>query len=412
MSARALITTLLLLASLGLPGLAHAATYYVSPSGADSAPGTEAQPFRTVTRGIAALAGGDTLYLRAGVYRENVNPVTGAFPNGRGSWDTATVLAGYPGEHAVLQPDSGASHSVILKFGEGGGFAWIIVKNLELDGGPGGINTGVNLGGDSHHIRMTDLHVHHTQSHLHGGGGGFHEFTNSTYEYNVHGYGTYWSGHHSLFAGVIFRHISGFGVHMYNTGADNVSDNIVCNSEIYNNGFTYSAGSLLLSHGTNNQAFNNLIYNNATGVVIDHSCLQCQLTYNTIYGNGTSGVVLAEVHPESTRGSVVRNNILWGNPSAFRNAGDPQAVYDHNYEGDPRFVDAPRNFHLQSGSPALTASTSGGEVGAYGQGGGPGTSGSACPAAGLPSPGPIATPPPPPRPPLPAPRNVRALPGP
>jgi hypothetical protein len=402
------ILTLLLLALLGLPALAHAATYYVSTAGSDAAPGTEAQPFRTVTRGIRALAGGDTLLLRGGVYAENVNPVTGAFPNGRGSWDTATTLAGAPGERAVLQPPSGASHSVILKFGTGGGFAWIIVRNLELDGGPGGLNTGIELGGDSHHIRLTDLHVHHTQSHLHSGGGGFNELTNSRLHHNAHGYGTYWSGYKSLFAGNEFTDISGFAVHMYNTGADNVSDNIVCNNRIANNGFTYNAGSLLLSHGTNNQAFNNVIVNNATGAVIDHSCLRCQLTFNTITGNGTAGVVLADVHPESTRGSIVRNNLLWGNTSPFRNAGDTEAVYDHNYEGDPHFMDPPRDFHLQPGSPARTASTTGGEVGAYGQGGGPGTSGSACPAAGLPGPGPSATPAPPPR--LPPPRNVRLRP--
>ena len=39
---------------------------------------------------------------------------------------------------------------------------------------------------------------------------------------------------------------------------------------------------------------------------------------------------------------------------------------------DPTFVDAPNgDFHLQEGSPALTASDTGGEIGAYGSEGNP-----------------------------------------
>src|SRR5437870_12653512 len=36
--------------------LAHAATYYVVTTGNDANPGTQAQPFRTIARGIAAAA--------------------------------------------------------------------------------------------------------------------------------------------------------------------------------------------------------------------------------------------------------------------------------------------------------------------------------------------------------------------
>jgi hypothetical protein len=44
----------------------EAATYYVSPSGRDSNPGTESQPFQTVTYGVGVLKPGDTLLVRAG----------------------------------------------------------------------------------------------------------------------------------------------------------------------------------------------------------------------------------------------------------------------------------------------------------------------------------------------------------
>lgn len=50
------------------------ATYYVSPLGADGNPGTLAQPFKTIQRGADAAAAGDSVVVRAGVYRETVRP--------------------------------------------------------------------------------------------------------------------------------------------------------------------------------------------------------------------------------------------------------------------------------------------------------------------------------------------------
>jgi hypothetical protein len=51
---------------------ASAATYYVSPSGNDSNPGTEAQPWRTIQKCANTINGGDTCIVKAGEYTENV----------------------------------------------------------------------------------------------------------------------------------------------------------------------------------------------------------------------------------------------------------------------------------------------------------------------------------------------------
>ena len=51
---------------------AVAATYYVSPSGSDSNPGSSAQPWRTVQKAANAAAAGDTVMVRAGTYYERV----------------------------------------------------------------------------------------------------------------------------------------------------------------------------------------------------------------------------------------------------------------------------------------------------------------------------------------------------
>jgi hypothetical protein len=51
-----------------LPALSSAATYYLSPGGSDSNPGTYTQPFRTVAKGVQIANPGDTIVLQDGTY--------------------------------------------------------------------------------------------------------------------------------------------------------------------------------------------------------------------------------------------------------------------------------------------------------------------------------------------------------
>ena len=70
------------------------------------------------------------------------------------------------------------------------------------------------------------------------------------------------------------------------------------------------------------------------------------------------------------------HNNVWGNGTAYSGHASAAAT---DISSDPLFVDEYFNdWHLQDGSPSLTASASGGEIGAYGNGGTP-------PAYALPS---------------------------
>ncbi|MBI3182656.1 MAG: DUF1565 domain-containing protein [Myxococcales bacterium] len=85
--------------------------FYVSPAGSDSAPGTQAQPFQTIRRALAGLQSGDSVYVRAGTYREQLQLATSGGPSGY------VTLAGYPGETAVLDGNAGAIANLLTLSG-------------------------------------------------------------------------------------------------------------------------------------------------------------------------------------------------------------------------------------------------------------------------------------------------------
>ncbi|MBU6426724.1 peptidoglycan-binding protein [Patescibacteria group bacterium] len=93
-------------------GSSVSATYYVSPSGDDANPGTIDKPWKTFGRAFdttqsAYLHGGDTLYLRGGIYRFDEAALTSggnslATDQISGTPGQPTRISGYPGEQAYL----------------------------------------------------------------------------------------------------------------------------------------------------------------------------------------------------------------------------------------------------------------------------------------------------------------------
>jgi parallel beta-helix repeat protein len=94
-----LITSLLLQVTV-FPAVSQAASgqiYYISPNGNDRDPGSQAQPFRTISRALKAMLPGDTLLLRGGTYCEQID-----FYNLNGSPSAWYTLKNFPGEIPVL----------------------------------------------------------------------------------------------------------------------------------------------------------------------------------------------------------------------------------------------------------------------------------------------------------------------
>jgi parallel beta-helix repeat protein len=346
------------------PSLVSAATYYVATDGSGSTC-SDVAPCGSINTGISKLSAGDTLYLRGGTYTQTWQSGVTHLNSGS-SWSTPITIAAYSGESVTIEGR--------LQFNDGAPASYIILDHLTLyDGNP------LYMASDSHHIRFQFgklrgkagasilvsgsapfVEILHSEIYDAGGPGG----TGCTDPYGC--YGMYYAGHDCLFDDNRVHDNGGYGFHIYDSGSSSVSNNVVRNSLFYNNGFTDPlccghSGNLLISHGTNNQAYNNMLYNSFGGIQIS-SCTNCKAYNNTIYNNQNYGI------STDATGSVIKNNIVYNNGSAIDDYGSG-TVFAANLcnltgggctlAGNPLFVNAgAANFHLQVNSPAINAGVS------------------------------------------------------
>lgn len=72
-------------------------SFYVSEKGADQNDGTLEHPFKTIAKGLSAASAGDTIYVRAGVYREALILPKSGDPN-----QGPITLSAYPDEQPII----------------------------------------------------------------------------------------------------------------------------------------------------------------------------------------------------------------------------------------------------------------------------------------------------------------------
>jgi len=107
---------------------ASASTYYVSPTGNDSAPGTVNQPFLTIAKAYSVTVVGDTILVRGGTY--TVTTTINLSKSGTSA--SKYYLLAYPGERPILDCSSmavnGSNRGIKLS-----GSYWYI-KGLDVKG--------------------------------------------------------------------------------------------------------------------------------------------------------------------------------------------------------------------------------------------------------------------------------------
>ena len=339
-----------------------ARTFYTAIDGNDKNPGSREQPFRTIGHAVPLLEAGDLLYVRQGEYREHVSTVSRPLGGGSG-WDRPIVLAGMPGETIVVRPperDSGEP-LVDLAFPRQ---QYLVFDNLVLDAADATVPfrsqspDGKEL--PSSHIRLINCELAQSNRSAVSFVGDDHQFINCRIHDNGHAesdHGLIVSGARSLIHGCDIYHNAGCGICFSQAAPGTASNNLIRGNRIHDNSPT-GAGSpgIGLRAGRKNLVYDNIIWGNPYGIVIDTRGSDEQILNNTIYGNRGPGVAIAG--DKETHDNVVRNNILIRNrePNLF-DSWSTTTVKDHNMvDGDPRFRDPEGNdFHLQAGSPAIDA---------------------------------------------------------
>ena len=388
--------------------------YYVAPSGDDDNSGDLAHPWRTIQKAANTLTAGDTVYIRTGIYSEQVAP------QNSGSAGQPITYAAYPGETATIDGSSITLQDDLAGLFNVAGKSYIVVSGLRIiNAGPYGNNAGVMVL-NSGYITVENNTTYNTNSsgigvwgsnHItvdgnrveEAGGGGWQECI------TIAGTDTFEVRNNEVLAchkegidakdgasnGQIYRnhvhHVEAVGIyvdawdkHTYNIA---VYQNVVHDIQD-NNGFSIGSeqGGLL----ENVLVYNNIAYNNRYVGLTLHNCCSGPATHpvrnitivnNTFYNNGWTvwGGGIAVDNPDA-QNVVVRNNIVSQNlyfqiavaadvPTAtlaidhnlidgFR--GTEGEVYGDDYvEGDPLFTNpSGANFHLREGSPAIDAGAS------------------------------------------------------
>ena len=320
-----------------------ASTYYLSPTGSDSAACTQAAPCRTLERGQTVASSGDTVRIAPGSYGAE-----GHTTNLNEAGITYTKLQGQP-KPAIL----GKTHI------RGAGVA---LTNLLIDGPTG--NVGGNVGCSAHpnesvlidvsasNVRITNSEVRDSRGNagIYVSNGSTGVDINRNYIHDNGGFGDCGSSFENGQHGIYWSSGSGF----------------VRNNKIVHN---WTRGVQLYSSPNNVRVANNtIVWNGRAGVIHDsHEGGGNVVANNIIAGNAWNGQ--GGIYYRSGGVPIVRNNILWHNQDDLIDVtctgcvtADPGFI-GANIDAPPAPLDrfrrwtpaeaAAANLHLSSTSPAI-----------------------------------------------------------
>lgn len=339
-------------------GQADAANYVVSPSGNDANPGTSAQPFRSLVKGVTALGPGDTLLVDTGVYEEVLNY---RIPSGRSWSEPVTIRALNPQARPVLKTPPGNTWALLFQHQQYIAFDGFIIDaaNVQYDG------LKVTLA-DTHDIRVMNTEIKNAprEGILTTDGAYALEFLNLDIHSNGlanSGHGVYLSTGPTTISGCrVFRN-GGWGIHAFQQDGSSVTNIVIRNNFVFDNAQTGKRGDgILAASGVGSTVYNNVVWGNEVGIWVDYGASATTVYHNTVVNNrGDFGIYIG---PGAT-GTVVRNNISRGNTRDIENRGVGTTVSNNLAGVDPLFVnESAADFRLQVGSPAIDAAFATGVV--------------------------------------------------
>lgn len=128
-------------------------TYHVSTSGSDQNKGTTKSPFRTINKGVAKLAPGDTLIIHGGTYTERVK-ISSKISGTKNKYIT---IKNASGERPVISGKGMKSPTLLTLDGT----SYIQVSGLELAYANGQDACAVLINAGTHHFQVKNNFIHH-----------------------------------------------------------------------------------------------------------------------------------------------------------------------------------------------------------------------------------------------------------
>ncbi len=385
-------------------------TYYVAKNGNDNNPGTEQSPWLTITRAASTLVAGDTVYIKEGIYKENI------LIKNSGSPGKIITFAAYPGDSVTID---GTGTSVEMWDGLvqihgssyinlsglriiNSGFAGIMIgRDYETNALPSNIildrNYISNIAAsaifvqDGKDIIIDGNEITKAQS-MEGlsrqagetvslvNVDGFEVRNNILYQNNFESINAKeGSSNGKIYNNDISQHESA-GIYV-DAWSGNSHDIEIFSNKIHNSRASGRGIALAIENGgslKNVKVYNNVIYSNAaTGIDLSWyskgTIDNISITSNTVYNNGLidnwGGGISADY--SAATNVIIRNNIVSKNNHYSIRAKNTNAVIDHNLidgyigeqyeakgsdyvEGDPQFINpANADFRLKSTSPAI-----------------------------------------------------------
>jgi hypothetical protein len=156
---------------------AQPSSFYVSTTGNDANPGTQAAPWRTIQHAADTARAGSTVNVRGGIYQERVTINVSGNPS-----DGYVTFRSYPGETAILEgehltPDARSGMLVIHNK------SYVRIEGFEIrnyrTAGHRLTPLGISITGAGTHIELLHNNVHHIENNFQGrdapgsGGNGF-----------------------------------------------------------------------------------------------------------------------------------------------------------------------------------------------------------------------------------------------
>ncbi len=316
---------------------ASAATYYVSPSGSDSNPGTQTQPFQTIQKAANSVSAGDTVMVLPGIY--SLSPST-----------SGTT------EYGIKNNVSGTASARIRFISQTPWGAKLVTNGLRRvwwNGDPGTQNgsyvdiQGFDMSGDgtigivnyASNVRMIGNYIHDITSGLvcdqYGGAGILQTNPASTNNDII--------GNKIVRIGLLCNIQPGAHAVYYGYGAGTLANNILGNAkhaalQIYPG----PTGSILIA--------NNVLFGSNTGIT--SYCNGCFMKNNIFYKN-TYNIY----ESSSASGNTYQNNIDYG--ATYLNDLRVPVNITGTIAADPQFInysaDGSGDFHLKATSPAINA---------------------------------------------------------